>query len=335
MRPRRLSEVAAAVGGRLDGEDADVDLGRDRQPRAPGRATCSSRSPASTPTATSSWRRRSRAARRARSFATDRGRRARPCGSRDTGRRAARPGGATSGAGSTATVVGDHRGERQDLDEGPRRGGARHAAAARTRARRRSTTRSACRSRSSGARRTPRSSSCEMGARGSATSALLVRGRPADVVVVTNVGVAHMEIFGSWEAIVEAAARARRGARAPTGVAVLNADDPVVRGFARAHRGARRHRSASAPDADVRAEDVVARRGRARRRFTLVAVERARAGRARGSRGAHGVERARGRRVRSSRSGCTAAECAAALKGAQRLRVADGDVRDTRTASAS
>ena len=47
---------------------------------------------------------------------------------------------------------------------------------------------------------------CEMGARRAGDVALLSRIARPDIVVVTNVGVAHLEIFGSWEAIVEASA---------------------------------------------------------------------------------------------------------------------------------
>ena len=55
--------------------------------------------------------------------------------------------------------------------------------------------------------------------------------------------------------------RAGRGAAAPTGVAVLNADDPLVRAMAsRTRRGSC---SSASPEADVRAEDVAARRPRA------------------------------------------------------------------------
>ena len=45
------------------------------------------------------------------------------------------------------------------------------------------------------------------------------------VTVVTNVGVAHMEVFGSWEKIVEASAEPVE-ALGVEDVAVLNADTP-------------------------------------------------------------------------------------------------------------
>ncbi len=46
----------------------------------------------------------------------------------------------------------------------------------------------------------------ELGARREGDVALLCAIARPDVVVVTNVGVAHMEVFGSWEAIVRASA---------------------------------------------------------------------------------------------------------------------------------
>ena len=55
-------------------------------------------------------------------------------------------------------------------------------------------------------------------------------------MVVTNVGVAHMEIFGSWASIVEASAEPA-DALDPGGVAILNADDPVARGSPNARPG--------------------------------------------------------------------------------------------------
>ena len=47
---------------------------------------------------------------------------------------------------------------------------------------------------------------------------------------MTNVGLAHMEVFGSWEAIVEASAEPV-DALPDDGVAILAADDPVVVGY--------------------------------------------------------------------------------------------------------
>lgn len=76
---------------------------------------------------------------------------------------------------------------------------------------------------------------CEMGARREGDVALLCEIARPDIVVVTNVGVAHMEIFGSWEAIVRAGAEPM-GWLGDDGVAIVNADDPVARGYAGATR---------------------------------------------------------------------------------------------------
>ncbi len=82
------------------------------------------------------------------------------------------------------------------------------------------------------------------------------------VAVVTNVGVAHIEVFGSWEAIVEASAEPV-DALPDDGVAILAADDPVVAGYG-ARTRARVVTFGRASDADVRAETVtVDRDGRA------------------------------------------------------------------------
>jgi UDP-N-acetylmuramoyl-tripeptide--D-alanyl-D-alanine ligase len=76
----------------------------------------------------------------------------------------------------------------------------------------------------------------ELGARRKGDVTLLCEIARPDIVVVTNVGVAHLEIFGSWEAIVEASAEPVDAVE-PEGVAVLNADDPVVAGYAERCRG--------------------------------------------------------------------------------------------------
>ncbi len=75
----------------------------------------------------------------------------------------------------------------------------------------------------------------ELGARHVGDVALLCPVVDPDIVVVTNVGVAHMEVFGSWEAIVRAAAEPVSAVR-EDGVAILNADDPVVVGFTEPHQ---------------------------------------------------------------------------------------------------
>jgi UDP-N-acetylmuramoyl-tripeptide--D-alanyl-D-alanine ligase len=95
---------------------------------------------------------------------------------------------------------------------------------------------------------------CEMGARRVGDVALLCEVAAPDVVVVTNVGVAHLEIFGSWEAIVEASGEPV-DALGTDGVAVLNLDDDVVAGYAARSRG-RVVTFGLAAAADVRATGV-------------------------------------------------------------------------------
>lgn len=110
----------------------------------------------------------------------------------------------------------------------------------------------------------------EMGARRTGDVAMLCRVARPNVAVVTNVGVAHLEIFGSWDRIVAASAEPIDALTA-AGVAVLNADDPVVAGYAERSPGAVVTFGLSA-SADVRAEGVTLDpEGRAR--FTLVAGE--------------------------------------------------------------
>jgi UDP-N-acetylmuramoyl-tripeptide--D-alanyl-D-alanine ligase len=70
----------------------------------------------------------------------------------------------------------------------------------------------------------------ELGARRKGDVAMLCDIARPGIVVVTNVGVAHLEIFGSWEAIVAASAEPV-DAVPPDGWGVLNADDRVVAGF--------------------------------------------------------------------------------------------------------
>jgi UDP-N-acetylmuramoyl-tripeptide--D-alanyl-D-alanine ligase len=95
---------------------------------------------------------------------------------------------------------------------------------------------------------------CEMGARRAGDVALLCRVARPGVGVVTNVGVAHLEIFGSWEAIVESSAEPV-DALGEDGVAVLNADDEVVAAYTSRCRG-RVVAFGLAAGADVRATDV-------------------------------------------------------------------------------
>ena len=166
----------------------------------------------------------------------------------------------------------------------------------------------------------------EMGARRAGDVAMLCRiARRTVVVVVTNVGVAHLEIFGSWETIVEASAEPVDALRAD-GVAVLNADDPVVGGLRGALRGTGGHVRALGLRPTCARDDVDARRRRAGRAFTLATGGGA-GGRCPGRpRRAHGVERARRRRGGPGARRAAAEAAARALGAGHRLALADGDV---------
>ena len=95
----------------------------------------------------------------------------------------------------------------------------------------------------------------EMGARGVGHLAELCAIAPPDVSLVLNVGKAHIGEFGSQEHDRAGQGRARRGALADDGVAVLNADDPLVAAMAaRTAAGCRDLRRATG--ADVRLGDV-------------------------------------------------------------------------------
>jgi len=121
----------------------------------------------------------------------------------------------------------------------------------------------------------------ECSARGAGHIRELCRIAPPAVGVVLNVGTAHLGEFGSREAIAASKAELVE-ALPPSGLAVLNADDPVV--LAMAGRTQARVRTVgSAPQADVRAEDVrLDPAGRAA--YTLVCPR----GRARVALGLHG-----------------------------------------------
>jgi UDP-N-acetylmuramoyl-tripeptide--D-alanyl-D-alanine ligase len=95
---------------------------------------------------------------------------------------------------------------------------------------------------------------CEMGSRGPGHIARLCEvARPA-VGVVTNVGPAHLEMFGSVDRVAEAKGELVE-ALPEDGTAVLNADDPRVSAFDVRTR-ARVLRFGTVPDAEVRGEDL-------------------------------------------------------------------------------
>jgi UDP-N-acetylmuramoyl-tripeptide--D-alanyl-D-alanine ligase len=153
----------------------------------------------------------------------------------------------------------------------------------------------------------------EMGARREGDVALLCEVARPDVVVVTNIGVAHMEIFGSWDAIARAGAEPVEWL-GPDGVAILNADDPVVRAYGERARTRVVTFGVDAA-ADVRALDVVLdddgrasfslESGGERERVELAVA------------GEHMVPNALAAAAIGLGFGLTAAECAAALKGAR------------------
>lgn len=94
----------------------------------------------------------------------------------------------------------------------------------------------------------------EMGARGGGHIARLCRVARPDVGVVLMVGSAHLSEFGSREGIARAKAELVE-ALPGTGIAVLNADDPLVMGMA-ARTGGRVVTFGTAPGPDVAAADV-------------------------------------------------------------------------------
>jgi UDP-N-acetylmuramoyl-tripeptide--D-alanyl-D-alanine ligase len=95
---------------------------------------------------------------------------------------------------------------------------------------------------------------CEMGSRGRGHIRRLCEVARPSIGIVTNVGVAHMELFGSSDALREAKAELVE-ALPGDGVAVLNADDDVVRAYA-ARTPARVVLFGMGPDAEVRAANV-------------------------------------------------------------------------------
>lgn len=95
---------------------------------------------------------------------------------------------------------------------------------------------------------------CEMGSRGRGHITLLADVARPLVGVVTNVGPAHLEMFGSLEAVAEAKAELVE-ALPEHGTAVLNADDPIVRHFGR-RTSARTLLFGTSATSDVRGEDL-------------------------------------------------------------------------------
>jgi len=152
----------------------------------------------------------------------------------------------------------------------------------------------------------------EMGSRGIGHIRDLCDVARPDAGIVTNVGIAHLGLFGSRENIVTAKAELVE-ALPPNGVALLNADDPVVAGY-RERTPARVLTFGVARGADVRGEHVELDRD-ARASFTLVAA---------GLRervelpvpGEHMVSNALAAAACGIALGVSPGECAAALKDA-------------------
>jgi UDP-N-acetylmuramoyl-tripeptide--D-alanyl-D-alanine ligase len=152
----------------------------------------------------------------------------------------------------------------------------------------------------------------EMGARREGDVRLLCDVARPDAVVVTNVGTAHLGIFGSWDAIVRAGSESVEWLGA-NGTAIVNADDAVARAYADEIDAAVITFGLD-PGADVRAEDVELGPD-ARATFTLWSA---------GERepvelavpGDHMVSNALAAAAVGRWAGVTLAECATALKGA-------------------
>jgi UDP-N-acetylmuramoyl-tripeptide--D-alanyl-D-alanine ligase len=152
----------------------------------------------------------------------------------------------------------------------------------------------------------------EMGARREGDVRLLCDVARPDAVVVTNVGTAHLGIFGSWDAIVRAGSEPVEWLCAD-GTAIVNADDPVARAYAD-ETDAAVITFGLDPAADVRAEDVELGPD-ARATFTLwSAGEREPVALA--VPGDHMVSNALAAAAVGRWAGVTLAECATALKGA-------------------
>jgi UDP-N-acetylmuramoyl-tripeptide--D-alanyl-D-alanine ligase len=113
---------------------------------------------------------------------------------------------------------------------------------------------------------------CEMGARGPGHIRLLCEVARPSFGVVTNVGEAHMELFGSPEVLRDSKAELPESLP-PDGVAILNADDVVVRSFRDRTRARSVLYGVVAGDADIGARDVTLDRASGRAGFVLVTPE--------------------------------------------------------------
>ncbi|MDD2759294.1 MAG: UDP-N-acetylmuramoyl-tripeptide--D-alanyl-D-alanine ligase [Methylomonas sp.] len=99
----------------------------------------------------------------------------------------------------------------------------------------------------------------EMGANHAGEIAYTSRYALPDVSVITNVGAAHIEGFGSIEGVANTKAEIVESL-GPTGIAVLNRDDAFYDFWLREKLGGRKHVSFGFADsADVRAENIIPR----------------------------------------------------------------------------
>lgn len=153
----------------------------------------------------------------------------------------------------------------------------------------------------------------EMGARRPGDVALLCDVARPDAVVVTNVGLAHIGIYGSWDDVVRAGAEGVEWL-GEDGTAILNADDPVVRGYAARSRG-RVVTFGTSAHADVRAERVEL--GADARGNFVLSADGERESVELSVPGEHMVSNALAATACGLWAGMTVAECAAALKGAR------------------
>ncbi|REE99685.1 UDP-N-acetylmuramoyl-tripeptide--D-alanyl-D-alanine ligase [Thermomonospora umbrina] len=153
----------------------------------------------------------------------------------------------------------------------------------------------------------------EMGARGIGHIAYLCEVAPPGVGVVLNVGSAHIGEFGGREVIAKAKGELVE-ALTPTGVAVLNADDPLVRAMT-SRTSARVVTFGRAADATVRAEDETLD-AQGRPRFTLVTPEAA-VPVSLGLRGSHAVGNALAAAAVAREAGMAPAAVAEALSAAR------------------
>jgi UDP-N-acetylmuramoyl-tripeptide--D-alanyl-D-alanine ligase len=93
----------------------------------------------------------------------------------------------------------------------------------------------------------------ELAMRGRGQIRELARMAEPEIGVVTNIGLSHLELLGSQDAIAEAKAELLEELP-PTGTAILNADDPYTEYLAT--RALRAVRYGFAPEADVRCEGL-------------------------------------------------------------------------------